>query len=83
MSKAPSKVAADVMRPEYDLSGGVRGKWAARYGEGTNIVLLDPDVAAMFPDSKAVNQALRVLVELAAREIKRPAVRSQGQRKPG
>jgi hypothetical protein len=48
--------------PEYDLSGGVRGKYVDRYRQGTNVVLLDPDVAAKFPDSKAVNDALRGLV---------------------
>lgn len=48
--------------PEYDLSGGVRGKYVDRYRQGTNVVLLDPDVAAKFPDSKAVNDALRSLV---------------------
>jgi hypothetical protein len=47
--------------PEYDLSGGVRGKYLDRYRQGTNVVLLDPDVAAKFPDSKAVNDALRSL----------------------
>jgi len=48
--------------PEYDLSGGIRGKYVDRYRQGTNVVLLDPDVAAKFPDSKAVNEALRSLV---------------------
>ena len=59
----------DDLRPEYDLSrmkGGVRGKYVDRYREGTNLVLLDPDVAAAFPDAKAVNEALRLL--LADRE---------------
>jgi len=50
------------MLPEYDLSGGVRGKYVDRYRQGTNVVLLDPDVAAKFRDSKAVNDALRSLV---------------------
>lgn len=59
----------DDLRPEYDFSrlkGGVRGKYVERYREGTNLVLLDPDVAAAFPDAKAVNEALRLL--LADRE---------------
>ena len=47
------------MRPEYDFSKGVRGKYAKRYAEGTNVVLLEPDVAAAFPTAEAVNQALR------------------------
>jgi hypothetical protein len=49
------------MLEEYDFSKGVRGKYAERYKEGTNIVKLDEDVAALFPDSKAVNDALRAL----------------------
>ena len=56
----------DDLRTEYDFSelkGGVRGKYAERYREGTNLVLLDPDVAAAFPDAKAVNDALRLLLE--------------------
>lgn len=59
------------MRPEYDLSqlkGKVRGKYAERYREGTNLVLLDPDVAAAFPDAKAVNEALRLLMDVAQRQ---------------
>lgn len=55
----------DDLRPEYDFSsmkGGVRGKYLDRYREGTNLVLLDPDVAAAFPDAKAVNEALRLLL---------------------
>lgn len=56
----------DDLRPEYDFSqlkGGVRGKYVERYREGTNLVLLDPDIAAAFPDAKAVNDALRSLLE--------------------
>ena len=56
----------DDLRPEYDFSqlkGGVRGKYVERYREGTNLVLLDADVAAAFPDAKAVNDALRLLLE--------------------
>ena len=55
----------DDLRPEYDFSqmkGGVRGKYVERYREGTNVVLLDPDVAAAFPDAKAVNDALRLFI---------------------
>ena len=55
----------DEMRPEYDFSQGVRGKHYKAYQAGTNVVFLDPDIAAMFPDSASVNQALRVLVRLA------------------
>jgi hypothetical protein len=52
------------MRPEYDFSNGVRGVTAARYRNGTNVVLLDPDVLAVFPDSVAVNEALRTFARL-------------------
>ncbi len=47
---------------EYDFSSGVRGKYAARFSQGTNAVLIDPDVAAYFPDGDSVNNALRHLV---------------------
>jgi hypothetical protein len=52
------------MRAEYDFRGGVRGKYAARYRAGTNVVVLDPDVAAVFGNAKAVNRALRALLEV-------------------
>ena len=55
----------DEMRPEYDFSQGVRGKHYRAYRAGTNVVLLEPDIAAVFPDSASVNQALRLLVRLA------------------
>jgi hypothetical protein len=51
----------DDMLAEYDLSGGVRGKYVERYRQGTNVVLLDPDVAEKFPTSESVNDALRRL----------------------
>jgi len=60
MKKKPSKVSEpDTMRAEYDFRAGERGKYARRYAEGTNVVVLDPDVAAVFPDAAAVNRALR------------------------
>ena len=49
------------MRGEYDFSRGVRGKYARRYAQGTNVVVLEPDVAALFPNSKDVNRSLRAL----------------------
>ncbi len=52
------------MRSHYDFSKGVRGKYAARYREGTNVVLLEPDVAENFKTSEAVNEALRELARL-------------------
>ncbi len=60
------------MRPECDLRRGVRGKYYQRYREGTNIVLLDSDVAAVFRDSESVNQALRALIK-AASQIEVPS----------
>ena len=51
------------MLPEYDFSGGVRGKYAKRYAEGTNLVLLEPDLAAAFPDSESVSRALRAYLK--------------------
>jgi hypothetical protein len=54
----------DTMRPEYDFSGAVRGVTAARYAQGTNIVTVDPDVADVFPNTSAVNEALRALAPL-------------------
>jgi hypothetical protein len=61
------------MRAEYDFRGGVRGKYAARYGEGPNVVLLEPDVAELFPDSRTVNDALRALVAIVNRRKRRKA----------
>jgi hypothetical protein len=57
------------MLDEYDFSKGVRGKYAQRYAAGTNFVVLDPDLAAIFPDSQAVNEALRTLVRIARQNI--------------
>jgi hypothetical protein len=61
------KVDKDVMRPEYDFSGGVRGKYLSRLAKGDNVVVLDRDIAKVFPTSKAVNDALRVLAEASKR----------------
>jgi hypothetical protein len=61
----------DELRPEYDFSnmtGGVRGKYVERYQTGTNVVLLDQDVAKAFPDSTSVNEALRLLLQIAQRQ---------------
>ncbi|MFQ6030563.1 MAG: hypothetical protein ACE5Q6_24080 [Dehalococcoidia bacterium] len=52
---------------EYDFSEGTRGKYAKRYESGSNFVVLDPDVATVFPDSASVNQALRALAEIIRR----------------
>ncbi len=55
------------MRPEYDFSQGVRGKYVQRFREGTNIIVLDPDVAAEFKNSAAVNEALRKVLKARAK----------------
>ena len=55
------------MRREYDFSKGVRGKYAARLKPGSQVVVLEPDVAAAFGSAKAVNRALRTLMDLPAR----------------
>ena len=65
--QSEKRKAADELRGEYDLSklrGGVRGKYAARYEAGTNLVLLSPDVAEHFPDDQSVNRALRRLIRV-------------------
>lgn len=68
LSKKPKSEMADDLRPEYDLhkllKDGVRGKYAARYQAGTNLVLLAPDVAKAFPTEKEVNEALRLVMQL-------------------
>jgi hypothetical protein len=64
----------DELRPEYDtalIRGGVRGKYAARYRAGTNLIRLAPDVAAAFPDAEAVNAALRLLIKVAKDSLPR------------
>jgi hypothetical protein len=54
----------DQMRSHYDVTGGVRGKYARRYAEGTNVVMLDPDVARLFPNREAVNDTLRAVAQI-------------------
>ena len=58
----------DDLRPEYDFRSGVRGKYAKRYREGSNVVVLDPDVASQFKDSREVNQALRAFLKDRAKQ---------------
>jgi hypothetical protein len=71
MKKNPSRKSPrarsrdrDTIRPEYDFSKGVRNKYAARLKPGSQIIVLDPDVAAAFRDAKAVNKALRTLLDI-------------------
>lgn len=65
MKKAPERPPHPPMKKQYDFKEGVRGKYAARFREGTNLARLDPDVARRFPDSESVNRALRSLAESA------------------
>ena len=58
------------MLEQYDFSQGVRGKYAKRYAEGTNVVVIDPDVAEYFPDHDSVNESLRSLVSIIKRRGK-------------
>lgn len=66
MKKGSKKNRSD-MQAEYDFSRGVRGKYARRYAEGTNVVVLDPDVAKLFPNAEAVNSSLRSWAETIRR----------------
>ena len=61
----------DTMRDEYDFTGAIRGKHAHLRQEGSNLVLLDRDVAELFPDSASVNEALRLLAKLARKQSER------------
>jgi hypothetical protein len=69
MSRETAKKLVDELRPEYDLSqlkGGVRGKYYKRAIAGTNLVLIEPDLAKAFPDTDSVNRALRTLLDAAS-----------------
>jgi hypothetical protein len=59
------------MLDEYNFSRGVRGKYAERYAAGSNVVVLSPDVAEVFPDSESVNEALRALIKIARQTSKK------------
>jgi hypothetical protein len=72
--KTEKRKQRDELRREYDLPklrGGIRGKYTARYRAGSNIVLLSPDVAEHFPDDRSVNAALRRLIRIAKRPLRR------------
>ena len=74
MKKGPKAKRDRNLLDEYDFSKGVRGKYAKRYAEGTNVVVLAPDVAAVFTDAESVNEALRVLVRIARKSGKKIGV---------
>lgn len=68
MKKASTRKNADELRSEYDLSqlkGGVRGKYYQEATAGTNLVLIEPELASVFPDTESVNRALRLLADTA------------------
>lgn len=87
MSQASKSTSADDMRAEYDIRGGVRGKYLDRYRAGTNVVLLERDLAEVFRDSESVNRALRLLLNVAqasassepGRAVTRPSTRPPAQ----
>jgi len=87
MGKVPANKDADELRPEYDLSKlkeGVRGKYYERARAGTNLVLIEPDLADVFPDTDSVNKALRLLAdtaEAAAGPLQRVRRRKSKRRK--
>ena len=63
----------DLMRDEYDFSKGVRGKYASRYAKSSNVVVLEPDVAKVFKNSRSVNRILRAVAEVSGRKARRAA----------
>ena len=80
MKKASANRNHDELRPEYDLSqlkGGVRGKYYRKATAGTNLVLIDPELANVFPDTESVNRALRLLADTAASATTKKSVRSK------
>lgn len=68
-SKSP-KPSSDALRAKYDFSEGVRGKHAKQYAAGTNVVVIEPDIAAEFPTAKEVNETLRAVAQLLQRRRK-------------
>jgi hypothetical protein len=81
MKKASARKRSDELRPEYDLSqlkGGVRGKYYREATAGTNLVLIEPELAGVFPDAESVNRALRLLADTAEAATER----IHGRRRP-
>jgi len=83
MKKNSKDETSDELRPEYDLANllkkGVRGKYSKRFEQGTNLVLLSPDIAKAFPTDEAVNEALRLVIQLKRipRSEKRTVAKAQ------
>ena len=78
MSRAKASEVPDLPR-EVDFRGAERGRYAGRYAEGTNIVLLAPDVAEAFPDSESVNTVLRVVLRASSRAAKQQKVKGRAR----
>ena len=70
MSAETKKPPRPAVRRSYDFSDGERGRYAAKFGAGTNLILLEPEIQEYFPDSKAVNDALRLLVRAIKARLK-------------
>lgn len=83
MSRKPLKAAEPEMRSEYDFSGAVRGMYHKRYLEGSNIVVLEPDVAKRFKNSESVNQALRAYLQAEKRGLTTRSTRTSRKRAAG
>ena len=71
MNQEPNDELDPEMMDDYDFSDGVRGKYAGRFAKGSNVVVLDPDVARVFTDSESVNQALRALAGIIQHQSER------------
>ena len=83
MKMESNRELEDELRPEYDFSKmkeGVKGKYIERYRAGTNLVLLDPDVAQAFPTNDSVNEALRLLMQIAQRQKPKDVLNQTSQR---
>ena len=82
-SRKPLKASEPEMRTEYDFSGAVRGKYLKRYLEGTNVVVLEPDVAKRFRNSESVNEALRAYLKTEKRGLTTRSTRTSRKRAAG
>ena len=78
-SRKPFRASEPEMRSEYDFSGAVRGKYHKRYLEGTNVVVLEPDVAKRFKNSASVNEALRTYLKSGKRGLTPRSTRARGK----
>ena len=75
-----SKTGDWEMRKEYDLSNSRPNKYAKKYAEGTNIVVIEPDLVKFFPDSESVNRILRALVSISPKSnVKKEAIKYEGR----